>query len=290
MGYAIDANGEVSSTLSVIDIDKISGTSTPTSEVTMSANLPAEADVGTVQTTTIEVYDSLGVAHNVEMSFTKTAANTWDVSFANPTSTDDATTATGTAATTTFTLTFNDDGTLASATPALELDITGWTSGAADSVITFDIGETGEASGLTQYASTDGSGTLELGSQAQNGARFGNLSGVEVTEGGTVVAKFDNGQTREIYRIPLAVFSNADGLDPAGENVFSASAASGDYILRMPGTGGAGDIQGAALETSTTDINSEFTKLIECQAAYSAASKLITVSNDMMDTLINVIR
>jgi flagellar hook protein FlgE len=123
-----------------------------------------------------------------------------------------------------------------------------------------------------------------------NGTAFGNLSGVEVGQNGQVTAVFDNGVTREIAVIPLATVPNPDGMTAEAGNAYSISSSSGTATLKTPDTGGAGYISANSLESSTVDLSTEFTDLIQTQQAYSAASKIITTSNQMLTTLIQSIQ
>ena len=98
----------------------------------------------------MSLYDSLGTANSMQITWTKTADNTWTASFANPTLTSDSTKTTGTAAGS-VTIAFNSDGSLASTSPSpATVSVTGWTTGAANSTITLNLGTVGGTDGLTQ--------------------------------------------------------------------------------------------------------------------------------------------
>lgn len=297
MAYELDANGNPVggntndlSSLSRVNIDDLTGTARATETVELEANLPADAAVGDVFDTTVQVYDSLGVAQNLGLNWEKTNTNEWTLNVGDPTQPGDSSVVTGTTTGGPYTVTFNDDGTLANITPALDITVTGWTSGAADSTVSFDIGTTGSADGVTQFASDDGDPDIQLYGIDQDGAKYGQMSSVEISEDGTLTANFDNGETRDIYEIPLATFPNANGLQKHSGNVYSATTDSGAYLLIEAGQGGSGTIAAGALEASTVDIADEFTRMIVAQEAYSAASKVITTSDEMMDELINMVR
>lgn len=297
MGYELDANGDPVggntndlSSLSRINVEDVTGTARATETVELEANLPADAIVGDTYDTTVQVFDSLGVAQNLELTWQKTNTNEWSLNVADPTSPQDSTVTTGTTTGGPYTVTFNDDGSLDTVTPALDITVTGWTSGAADSTISFDIGTPGTADGLTQFSSDDGAPDIQLYGIEQDGARYGQMSSVEIDDDGRVTANFDNGETTEIYEIPLATFPNANGLQKHSGNVYSATTESGAYLLSEAGEAGAGTIAASALEASTVDIADEFTRMIVAQEAYSAASRVITTSDEMMDELINMVR
>jgi flagellar hook protein FlgE len=141
------------------------------------------------------------------------------------------------------------------------------------------------AGGLTQYDSQS-----VVQAVTTNGTAFGNLTNVEIGEEGDVVAIFDNGTTRRIAQIAIATFPNPDGLASVNGNAYRVSMESGTYNFKAPGTGGAGFIAPASLESSTVDLSAEFTGLITTQRAYSASSKIITTADQMLEELINIKR
>jgi flagellar hook protein FlgE len=191
---------------------------------------------------------------------------------------------------------FNQDGTIdlantdlfgaAGDPPVISLDASGGTApawsdsaGIAAQEITLDLSK------LTQFASAS-----TVSSVASNGASVGNVVGVEVDETGIVSVIYDNSQIRKIAQLGLATFSNPDGLSSTTGNAYRPTIASGEYVLNMPGNGGAGKISPSSLEASTVDLSSEFTGLITTQKAYSASSKIITTADQMLEELINIIR
>ena len=130
----------------------------------------------------------------------------------------------------------------------------------------------------------------QLISQSANGTAFGNQVSIEVDEEGFVSAVFDNGSIRQLSQIAVATFTNADGLNAGTGGLFTASSTSGNYILNTAGSTGVGKIQGGNLEGSNVDLSLEFTGLITTQRAYSASSKIITTSDQMLDELISIKR
>lgn len=293
-GWATDADGNVLGTASTdnlvaVDTNAISTIAKATSTSSMIANLPAEAAVGDAFTSSLEVYDSLGTAANVTVTWTKTAANTWTADFSDPTLASDATKDLGDTVGS-ISINFNSDGTLASTNPNPPVvTISGWTTGAADSSIALDFGKAGSASGLSQYSS--GAATLSVTVETtQDGVPFGTLTAIEIGANGTVNALYDNGMTRAIYKIPVATFANSNGLTALSGGIYSASKASGTSTLRIAGTNGAGDILGSRLELSTTDTNEEFSKMMAAQQAYSGSAQVMSAANSMFDTLISAVR
>jgi flagellar hook protein FlgE len=95
---------------------------------------------------------------------------------------------------------------------------------------------------------------------------------------------------RNIAQLALATFTNPDGLKGLSSNAYQVTTDSGTYNLKVPGTGGSGKLVTSTLEASTVDLSAEFTGLITTQRAYSAASKIITTADDMIQELLNIKR
>ncbi|MAZ90669.1 MAG: flagellar hook protein [Oceanicaulis sp.] len=151
--------------------------------------------------------------------------------------------------------------------------------------ISLDFGGANSAGGFTQYDSPS-----NLGSTNVNGSAFGNFASVDVDEDGFVFAKFTNGIVRKIYQIPVATFTNPDGLEAQAGGTFTVTPESGAYTLTRPGLGTAGNIASSTLESSNVDLATEFTSLITTQRAYSASSKIITTADEMLDEAIRMKR
>lgn len=168
-----------------------------------------------------------------------------------------------------------------------------WGNGASDmtdnyyesSQINLYIGDANTANGLTQLA-----GKFTTNYVTQDGAKFGNYTGVSISEDGIVTAIFDNGETRAIAQIPIATFVDANALEALTGNAYIETTSSGNATLRTAGEGGAGVISSNSLEESTVDIAEEFTDMITTQRAYSAASKIITTADSMLEELLTIKR
>jgi flagellar hook protein FlgE len=91
--------------------------------------------------------------------------------------------------------------------------------------------------------------------------------------------------SRKVYQVPLATFQNADGLSAITGGAYQASTDSGTATIDAPNSGGAGTVQSGALEASTVDLATEFTNLITTQRAYSAAARIVTTADTMLQTL-----
>lgn len=177
----------------------------------------------------------------------------------------------------TASLNFNGDGTLNAVEG--DFDITGidWGNGSDIQDLNFDI------SAFTQFA-----GDSSVAFTDQNGAELGLRTGVEINEDGVVIARFSNGEQAELYKLPIATFANPNGLGAQNGNVYSQSDESGEFNLREAGRGGAGTVEASSLEGSNVDLADEFSKMIITQRAYSAGTKVINTSDEMLQELLRL--
>ncbi len=302
MGYKLDAAGNVptnASALSLVNTSTISGAAQATGNLLLQANLNSQSTVdptytagdmtsGAVSpdfTRTVNVFDSQGGSQPITFSFIKTAANTWayEASYAG-----NASNLTATGPISQGTIAFNSDGTLANvngAAPAsgtvsltIPWDVT--TSGLNPQTISLDLGSVGGSDGLTQ---ADAPSVLN-GSNI-DGTPYGSVTGVTVSKDGTVTAQFSNGLSQDVYKIPLATFTNPNGLGQVSGNAYIVTKASGAPNINLAQSGPAGFIQSKSLEGSTVDLATEFTNLITTQRAYSASARIITTADQMLQQL-----
>ena len=146
--------------------------------------------------------------------------------------------------------------------------------------ISLIMGNVGTNDGLTSL-----SGNFNTNYIKQDGAKFGSYAGVSVDESGVVTALYDNGETRPIAILPLATFSNPNGMSALTGNAWIETDYSGQALLKMANTNGAGEVTSNSLEQSTVDLATEFSNMIITQRAYSAATKIITTADEMLDEL-----
>ncbi len=151
--------------------------------------------------------------------------------------------------------------------------------------VTIDLGSSGNPGGITQYDSPS-----VLNSTVVDGAIFGDFAGVEVSQDGFVSARFTNGVVRQIYQLPVATVVNPNGLASVGGGSFQITEESGAFTLNAPGQGASGTISSKTLENSNVDIATEFSELIITQRAYSAASRIITTADEMLNEAIQMKR
>ena len=137
--------------------------------------------------------------------------------------------------------------------------------------------------GITQFA--DPNGNVQVNLLQQNGFPAGELQQVAVSDKGRVVGSYSNGRTIDLAEITLANFNGVNGLRRIDGGAFAATDESGVATYGAPGR-----IVNSSLEGSNTDIADEFTKLIVTQQAYSANTRVITTSNNMVQDLLNMLR
>ena len=150
--------------------------------------------------------------------------------------------------------------------------------------IALQMGNIGTNDGLTSL-----SGDFTTNYITQDGAKFGSYAGVSVDENGVVTALYDNGETRPIAILPLATFSNPNGMTAISGNAWMETDYSGQALLKQPNTHGAGTIESNSLEQSTVDLATEFSNMIVTQRAYSASTKIITTADEILDELTRMV-
>lgn len=159
----------------------------------------------------------------------------------------------------------------------IELSNIDWGNGSELQSIDIDI------SSFSQFASD-----YTVGFSDQDGAELGLRTGVEIDRDGFVIARFSNGATSALYKLPLVTFANPNGLQEISGTAYSETEASGEENLREAGTGGAGFFEPSTLEISNVDLADEFAKLIVTQRAYSANTKVINTVDQMTEELLRL--
>ena len=281
-----------------------SASATPTSKVSISANLNAAAPIGSKFAAPIEVVDSLGARHTVSITYTKAADNQWDYEVTVPAA--DLKPASGGTAPGpigTGTIDFNPDGTFkaltvstpsgsggggGSSTPVTSapFTITDFNNGAADLDLTWNLLDDSDAKPtLTQFAQAS-----SINKTAQDGLASSELIDVGMVDGGTVMARFGNGQQKAVATLAISLVSNPDSLVGAGNNLFRATNETAQPVAGLSGIGGRGKVKAQALEGSTVDIAREFTNLIVYQRGYQANSRVITTADEMSQETLNMKR
>ncbi|MDE2471336.1 MAG: flagellar hook-basal body complex protein [Bradyrhizobium sp.] len=232
----------------------------------------------------ITTYNSAGTPVNLQLRWAKTDSaslgnghqDTWNLFY----QTDPSATGTGVAWVNVGTnFTFNSDGSLSSPSGSSITIPNVTVSGQSLGNVSLNLG----SGGLTQFASTGGTATINTISQ--NGYAAGQLQSVAINNNGLVVGTFSNGQNIDLASVTLSHFDGTNYLKALDGGAYAVTDGSGPAIA-----GASGTISGSSLEGSNTDIADEFTKLIVTQQAYSANTKVITTANDMVQSLLSVLR
>ncbi|MBI5780546.1 MAG: flagellar hook protein FlgE [Rhodocyclales bacterium] len=271
------------------------GTPRETSTVSMTLNLDANQPVmaGAFDpndpttynfSTTVVTYDSLGIAHNLNLYFVRTAAgnpSTWDVygTLSGDSATDPAATPPGTPVAL-GPLGFDASGALTGGSP---LSFSGITlangadiGGAGDGIIDITLN-------ATQFALASSVNTI-----SQDGVPAGELAGVSVTKEGQVQARYTNGNVVTVGTVAIAAFRNPNGLVSMGDNLWVSSLESGPGVAGTPGAGTRGFISGGAVESSNVDLTAELVNMIVQQRAYQANAQSIKTQDQILQTVINL--
>jgi flagellar hook protein FlgE len=252
----------------------------------MRLNLNASDATGATFSVPAEVVDSLGATHVVTFSFTRTSATDWDYDISIPG--DDIASGTPGSPTslTTGTISFGPDGLVsAPAAPGIvPIAVSGLNNGAADLAINWNL-FTGTQSMLTQFAQQSA-----VSSVNHDGEVPAEMINLEITEDGKVVARFTGGREQVVAQLAVAAIANPGSLASAGNNAFRLTSKTAAPAIGPAGTGGRGDVRGAALEGSTVDIASEFTHLIRYQRAYQANSRVVTTADEIAQETLNLKR
>ncbi len=248
-------------------------------------------------TRSIRLFDPLGQGHDFRVAFIKSSSNTWQVEFyaANPT---EISTTKPNGQIATGTVTFNGDGTLRSVSSTLTSAINVvWTNLAAPNTVALNFGTAGPirgtpgattvglADGMSQFASP-----YSVNFFNQNGSGAGLLNNVSIDKDGFVIANYNNGESRKVYKLPLADFPNPNGLAERSGNAYARSDGSGEFNLKEAGTSGVGTFASGAVEGSSTDIATELTSMIVAQRAYQANTKVITTASSLLEELNQISR
>ncbi|EQA6482890.1 flagellar hook protein FlgE [Campylobacter coli] len=237
----------------------------------------------------LEIYDSLGSKHTLEVQFVKQSTtqdggNEWQMIIRVPEPAEINTTGEGPTNIIVGTARFNNDGSLASYTPKT-INFSPNNGAAPNQQIKLSFGTSGSNDGLV---SSNSASTLT--GQATDGYTSGNLKpdAIRVDDKGNILGEFTNGKTFAVAKIAMASVANNSGLEEIGGNLFKVTANSGNIVVGEAGTGGRGEMKTSALEMSNVDLSRSLTELIIIQRGYQANSKTISTSDQMLQTLIQL--
>ncbi len=221
------------------------------------------------------VYDSLGTAHTATMYFRKDETTPPGVNLWNAYLYVDGTNVTS-GGVSPIALSFNPDGTLATAMP-ITYDAIVTTTGSLPINLTINYGDS------TQFGSPFAVNVL-----TQDGFATGRLTGVNIDADGTVSARYTNGQSTILGKMALARFVNPNGLNQLGDTSWAETFGSGNRILGEASTATFGVLQSGALEASNVDVAEQLVNLITAQRNYQANAQVISTEDQVTQTIINI--
>jgi flagellar hook protein FlgE len=291
--FNLDANGDLVESVTGFKVQGANGdiriglgqqgAAALTTTAQLKGNLDFLAPDGTAVPLTFTFVDSVGATHNLTVTFTKNfaaAPGQWDWA---ATSTDagilNITTGTGS-------IVFDENGGIASGdTQDIGVEFVPSSGVTSPQPITLDFGTAANNTPLTGFASAS-----SVALSNQDGLVSGTLTSFAVGADGSIIGFFSNGTAETLDQVLLATFNNPGGLLKVGQNHFRQTAVSGVANIGVPGVGGRGILTPGNLEASNVDLATEFTSMILAQTGFSANARTISVSNEMLQTVINISR
>ncbi len=309
-------NGTLGATLGDLQIDLNALAPAETEALVMAANLSADADFATTPVsaltlttgtgdtvedasdqadfaTSVTVYDTLGVAHEVTLVFERTGTNDWDWYALTDAGETEITALGGTGTDGSAyqisggSLTFDTSGNLTTFT---QTDVTGWNfeGASANPAYTYDFGID------TAGTATDGQVRMNNGDSAvtsitQDGYGTGVLLSLDVNTDGIITGSYSNGEELTMGQVALARFQSNQGLDRVGGNLYRETVDSNSPAVGAPDTGGRGTIAGNALEESNVDLEEQFVHMITSQRSYQANARVVNTANETLQELVNLV-
>lgn len=285
--------------------------------ITMTANLDADADYSTTPvasmslngstetiadvtaaadfSSSVVVYDTLGDRHEFTVAYEKTGINTWS-GYVLTDGGDVYDQSSGTTLTegsafkvASIDLTFDTDGSLTNFAQTNTSATSPWNfvgAGDMDFNFLFGLDDSGnEVDGaLSQLASSSTVTSID-----QDGYSVGHLTSIQIQTDGTVRGVYDNGQDIVVGQVTVAIFDSTNGLERVGGNVYRATRIPGEPSFGVANQGGRGDIFGSSLEASNVDIEDEFVSMITAQRSYQANSRVLSATNELLRELVNLV-
>lgn len=303
-GYGVDTAGNiVAASPAPIQIPTTNLNPAATANAVLGLNLDSRSTVPVTATfsptdatsynnsTSLTIYDSLGNSHVATLYFAKQAAVPAAVTAAAPTATAawnthltvDGAEVPG-ANTPIGTLAFDSNGALVYPLAAAPL-----TAGQLSTSIPLTNGATTPQAMVFDFSATSQYGAVfGVNQLTQDGYTSGQLSGFSTAPDGIIQGRYSNGQTKNLGQIVLANFTNPQGLQPSGNNLWVESSASGAPLVGVPTSGSLGVIQSAAVEDSNVDLTAELVNMITAQRVYQANAQTIKTQDQVLQTLVNI--
>ena len=264
-GYAGDVTGGAPD---IIQVDRSSMPAKATSSAANSYNLNSNTSVGKGSTRSFTVEDSQGNKHIVELAFTKTASNTWDVKASIDGRTDNVQSGT---------VKFDTSGVLDPSTAKMQLNFGDLKNGTAPLSVAMDF------TGSTQFARDFSDIAI-----SENGYQAGDYSSVKFDKEGHIIASYSNNQKKTLGTLVMGTFANMNGLKPIGDTAYVETTESGQALIGTAGVGPLGDLTPNAREGSNVDMPSELVNMIISQRNYQANSQTIKTQDQILQTVMSM--
>ncbi|MBL0218077.1 MAG: flagellar hook protein FlgE [Myxococcales bacterium] len=297
-GYAV-TNSQRSTSVGDLALGAHQSPPVPTTKAGMTLNLdanavapaawdPANPNTTSNYATSTTVYDSLGAAHHVDTYFRSTGGGQWEWHAM----VDGGELTGGTAGTPTEigsgTMTFDASGKLAAQTTIASS--ASFLNAQPNQAIAFNFGDDLASGGTGLAGTTSFAGASSVSGVDVDGHGSGNLVDLSISDDGKITGIYDNGDKLDIAQIGLATFASQEGLERVGDGMMSATAASGQALIDIAGTGARGSLVSGALEASNVDLGTELVTLIAYQRAFQANAKTVTTADEMMNDINNLKR
>jgi flagellar hook protein FlgE len=287
-GYPAGANG-ILPTATPTDLQISQADVTPNATAMVAATVGLDSRAAAITTTfdstdsttynfatSTSVYDSLGNSHALGLYFVPNGPNAAGKNVWSVYATNDGTQI-GNAAV--GTVTFGTDGLIDTTATTLPVSISTAVGGGATTPLAFTL----DLTGSTQFGTSSGVNQL-----TQDGFTSGRLSSYSVSDDGTILGRYTNGQTKPLAQVALANFTSPEGLSSLGNNTWAESAKSGPPLVGAPGTGTLGALQSGTVEESNVDLTAQLVDMITAQRNYQANAQTIKTEDALMQTLVNL--
>jgi flagellar hook protein FlgE len=254
-----------------------------TANMSLTVNLDSATAANGTYSSPIQVYDSLGQAHTLTVTYTEAAPGSWTYNVTIP---QNDVPAGGSNIVATGALGFDASGNLINpaAGAPIAIAVPALADGANPMAINWNVFNAAGTGQITQYAQAS-----STSNPTQDGFAAGQISNVAIENGGLVVANYTNGQQVTVAQLAVASIANPTSLSQVGNNNLAATAATAQAAIGASSAGGNGAVEGGSLEASNTDMATEFTQLLTYERSYQAASRVITTSDQLAQETVNLI-
>lgn len=288
-GY-MATNGVIAPGAALTDLTIPMGQTLPpqvTTNATLRMNLNSDSAAGAAFHAPIQVYDSLGTARTLDLTFTKQTDGSFQVTGEMDGNAVQLDAGSGSAASASFT--FDSNGQIVTPTDLSVVPDQTQLNGANLPSIKINLRDTNPDGSPGTLNITSYSRPSAVASTNQDGFAAGELVGATIDANGVIYGNFSNTQARIVGQYALATFNSDESLQRLGGNMFGETLSSGQATIGGAGTGGRGIIAGGYLEKSNVNITNEFVDLIQAQRGFQANSRVITSLNQTFQDLLQII-